>query len=721
MNLKGDAGGIREICWREITMKKLKQALITILSFILALSCLVSCSTEAPDAGQSGSTTTDASGGTTASVAPDTTTTTNDVPPEDKSMRVLFIGNSLTYYNDMPKLFESIALSAGHDIYVESVTKGSSSLFEHASDKTEIGKEVSAALEKAEGWDYVVISVPRRITSMDESVKNATFVAAEDMAKRIRDIGAEPIIYGVLGENKGQVYKFTMNSDGISSTKSTTEFISVTHSERAAYLKQIATEMGTLINAPVVNTGDVIEYAMSNIPTVDFYHTDDQHPSPEASYAIALSFYSQIYGASHDASAAYKGGTVVGEKLAVDLADIVDHVLLGKPAPDLSGYKPADPSDPIQYKGSGNEADPYIISTAGELVYLANQSNAGESFKNKFFKQTANIDLMPGQSAVNSGVATFLSIGTSTPFAGNYDGGGYKISNFKNGGLFATLDGAYIHDLTISDAVIEGDTVGAIAALAKNSSRIEKCTVLESVSVKGTKFSGGIVGDAENSVVEYCTNRASVNVTEKDGDHVYAGGIAGFAAGQGGAISYCANYGEVSGFNDTKNKNACIGGILGCSGSSSDANRININIDNCFNAGKIAFTYSGDVKSRAYTGGILGRAGNSDKNASTLTNCYNLGMIENVSANSSYPPGIGHMVGVYVNKTVTLKKCYGLDSISQALVAAYGPDAQGTNYVAGKFGGNFAQSDYFTLGDDLNVKTQTELDTLIAEISAKLK
>ncbi len=715
-------------------MKLIKQALILFVLSAVVLSCFVACAPVTPEDGPSEQTTTPNETTTKAPDVETTTTENNDDtttsesstavtelpdPPEDKSMRVLFIGNSLTYYNEMPKLLQAIGRAAGHDIYVESVTKGSSSLFEHASDKTEIGKQVSAALAKSEGWDYVVIQIPRRITSMDESVKQATFAAAEVMAKRIRDIGAEPIIYGVLGENKGQVYKFTMNSDGISSTKSTTEFISVTHSERAAYLKQIALEMSALINAPVVNTGDVIEYAISNIPTVDFYHTDDQHPSPEASYAIACSFYAQLYGASHDASAAYKGGAVVDDKLAVDLADIVDHVLLGKPAPNLSDYKPTDPSEPTPYKGSGTESDPYIISTLGELVYLANQSNAGESFKGKFFKQTADIDLLPGQSAAEATASTFLSIGLSTPFSGNYDGGGNKLVNFKNGGLFATLDGAYVHDLYISKAVIEGDSVGAVAALAKNGSRISRCHVLEDVSVKGTKFAGGLVGDAENSVIEYCTNRASVNVTESDGDHVYVGGIAGFAAGEGGAISYCGNYGEVSGFNDTKNKNACIGGILGCSGSSSDAARSNINIDNCFNEGKIAFTYNGSVKSRAYTGGILGRAGNSDTNSSSLTNCYNKGMIENVSTNSSYPPGIGQMVGVYVNKTVTVKKCFGLDSVSTALTAAYGEDAQGTSYVAGKFGGSFSASDYFKLGDELNVKTQAELDALIAEITKK--
>lgn len=39
-------------------------------------------------------------------------------------MKVLFVGNSHTYYNDMPRIFASLARDNGHDVQVESVTKG---------------------------------------------------------------------------------------------------------------------------------------------------------------------------------------------------------------------------------------------------------------------------------------------------------------------------------------------------------------------------------------------------------------------------------------------------------------------------------------------------------------------------------------------------------------------------------------------------------------------
>lgn len=39
-------------------------------------------------------------------------------------MNILFIGNSYTYYNDMPKMLESLARAAGFYAEVASVTKG---------------------------------------------------------------------------------------------------------------------------------------------------------------------------------------------------------------------------------------------------------------------------------------------------------------------------------------------------------------------------------------------------------------------------------------------------------------------------------------------------------------------------------------------------------------------------------------------------------------------
>ena len=39
-------------------------------------------------------------------------------------MNILFIGNSYTYYNDMPAIFQALARDNGKDVNTYAVTKG---------------------------------------------------------------------------------------------------------------------------------------------------------------------------------------------------------------------------------------------------------------------------------------------------------------------------------------------------------------------------------------------------------------------------------------------------------------------------------------------------------------------------------------------------------------------------------------------------------------------
>ena len=51
---------------------------------------------------------------------------------ERNSMRTLFIGNSHTYFNDMPKIFKDICAENGIDMQVTMLTKGGMGLDYHA-------------------------------------------------------------------------------------------------------------------------------------------------------------------------------------------------------------------------------------------------------------------------------------------------------------------------------------------------------------------------------------------------------------------------------------------------------------------------------------------------------------------------------------------------------------------------------------------------------------
>jgi len=72
----------------------------------------------------------------------------------------------------------------------------------------------------------------------------------------------------------------------------------------------------------------------------------------------------------------------------------------------------------LDIKGSGTKEDPYLIETAANFASFVSMMKDGESFKDMYIKQTADIDI------------TELSVGVndSQTFAGVYDGCGYIIN-----------------------------------------------------------------------------------------------------------------------------------------------------------------------------------------------------------------------------------------------------------------------------------------------------
>ncbi len=77
---------------------------------------------------------------------------------EPQSYKILFIGNSYTYYNDMPEnIFAPLARAAGADVTVTSITTGAQNLSNWANPANSDGARVEAALTAANDYDIVVL------------------------------------------------------------------------------------------------------------------------------------------------------------------------------------------------------------------------------------------------------------------------------------------------------------------------------------------------------------------------------------------------------------------------------------------------------------------------------------------------------------------------------------------------------------------------------------
>ena len=104
-----------------------------------------------------------------------------------KSLRVLFIGNSLTYTGDIPARFAKLADAMGRKADVQMVAFPDYSLEDHWRD----GRALEAIRK---GWDVVVLQHSSS-TRPDSRAELAEY--AKRFAKPIREAGAKPALYMV--------------------------------------------------------------------------------------------------------------------------------------------------------------------------------------------------------------------------------------------------------------------------------------------------------------------------------------------------------------------------------------------------------------------------------------------------------------------------------------------------------------------------------------------
>lgn len=177
---------------------------------------------------------------------------------------VLFIGNSLTYYNDMPLMIAAFAEADGQDtLGIGSVLVGGYSLEDHWYD----GRARRAILDFE--WDIVILQ--QGPSSTPENQAHLAEWSAR-FAGEIRAVGGRPALYMVWPEATRQ-----------------DAFDAVSEAYRSA-----AEE----IDGMLFPVGEAWRAALRRDPDAPLYGSDGFHPSVAGSYLAALVMYEQIYGRS---------------------------------------------------------------------------------------------------------------------------------------------------------------------------------------------------------------------------------------------------------------------------------------------------------------------------------------------------------------------------------------------------------------------------------------
>ena len=229
---------------------------------------------------------------------PETKPETQPEPKEDphdrdpnNPYRVLFLGNSLIFFNDMPKIFEDLCTYAGIPVEVDSVTQGSCTMSLLATTETPIGAQAQAKLTSEE-WDYVIIEPSRRATPFEDTIYNAELDAAVVLDDLAQAAGAETLIYSVWGLNSGTTGVY--QQIGYNSTKTGTHAISRTaHCNYMSYFGEKVSEK--LGGRKIVRAGYAFENSIAQYPSTNLYYTDNQHPNATGSYLVACTIYDTMF------------------------------------------------------------------------------------------------------------------------------------------------------------------------------------------------------------------------------------------------------------------------------------------------------------------------------------------------------------------------------------------------------------------------------------------
>ena len=284
----------------------------------------------------------------------------------------------------------------------------------------------------------------------------------------------------------------------------------------------------------------------------------------------------------------------------------------------------------VPQQGEGTATDPYRISTADELAWLAQEVNAGRG---------ASYNAVLGND-IDLKDKEWTPIGKNSSYAykDTFDGGGYTISGLKIDStaqyqaLFGYVKGGTIKNLTVVGSVTSSNKYTAGIVAYGSPVTVKSCTNKVSVTATEKGYAAGVVASAStNSEVMGCTNIGAII-----GCGDFVGGIVGAGSGIK-TISNCFNHGSVTNNGKPSGYAYCTGGIAGNVSSSSST------VIRCGNTGAVTSTIK-------RTGGVVGGA------AGTISACFNTGTVTGIY-------GVGGVAGGASTKDVKITDCYNTGDV----------------------------------------------------------
>lgn len=197
---------------------------------------------------------------------------------QGKNKKVLFLGNSYTQVNDLPKMIADIAQSNGDTLSYDSNTPGGHSIGNHSLNTVSLDKIMLGK------WDFVVLQGQSfELATSTPDIYPFPYARKLDSIINQYNDCVETMFYMTWG-----------NKNGDPSSCATVPFL-CTYEKMDSVIHLNYMKMTDSNDAVVAPVGAVWNKIRKNFPLIDLYQSDESHPSVAGTYAAACCFYAALY------------------------------------------------------------------------------------------------------------------------------------------------------------------------------------------------------------------------------------------------------------------------------------------------------------------------------------------------------------------------------------------------------------------------------------------
>jgi hypothetical protein len=194
--------------------------------------------------------------------------------------KVLFLGNSYTYFNNLPQLVKDVALSKGDTLVFDGNLIGGYTFQSHWNNSTTYTKINSNT------WDVVVIQGQSQEPSFSPTqVMNQSYPYAKNLVDSVRAVNpcAEVMFFMTWGRKNGDASNCAAYPP------------LCTYAGMQARLRESYLLFADSFNASCAPVGVAWKKLINDYPSVNLYDGDESHPNINGSYLSACVFYSSIF------------------------------------------------------------------------------------------------------------------------------------------------------------------------------------------------------------------------------------------------------------------------------------------------------------------------------------------------------------------------------------------------------------------------------------------